>query len=206
VLQILNDWRTCFSALAKILRNVSSKACPRPGRAGFLEKDRAPVDFEHLFGLRKNKHMAMRTGHELISDPGDSDVFAVNIIAFLFVYIFGIGALMYALTTWFGLGDVGWELYWPMWCVAYAPIAVSAIVVAWRSRLRRWNRVILLWLFLQVTLTTLVFSLFLDIDWPVLVVEWFALPFAFAMLARLAKWVQARVDSSSGRAPEYDGG
>lgn len=113
-------------------------------------------------------------------------------IAFMLVYVFAVGGLMYANTVWFGLGDVkfgasGWELYWPLWSVFYAPIAVAAIAIVWCSGLSDKKRVGLLWLSLMVTLASLEMSFFLDIDWRVLLTEWLALPLVFIQMGRFAK-------------------
>ncbi len=120
--------------------------------------------------------------------------------AFVLLYIFGCGALMYANTVWWGLGDIkfgegGWELYWPLWSVFYAPIAIVAIVVAWLTRLPTYKQATLLWLFFLMTLTALEISFCLDIAAPVLIAEWVGLSVAFATVARLVKSAETSAPS-----------
>lgn len=73
-----------------------------------------------------------------------------HIVVLLMAYVVATGALMYANTEWFLLGDVafgygGWQLYWPLWSAFYAPPVVAALVVACSSRLLIRSKVLLLW-------------------------------------------------------------
>lgn len=83
-----------------------------------------------------------------------------HIFAFVLAYIVVSGALMYANTVWFGLGDVkfgteGWRIYWPLWCAFYSPVALAAIVVVYLSGLPPQKKASVLWVSLSAILVTL---------------------------------------------------
>ena len=110
-------------------------------------------------------------------------------VGFSLAYILGTGAMMYANTAWFGLGDVkfgtgGWELYWPLWAGFYAPVAITAVIAAWRSGLPEDPQAALLWGYLVVIFTCIEVSFLLDIAWPALLAEWALLAAAFFATAR----------------------
>jgi hypothetical protein len=114
-------------------------------------------------------------------------------VVFGVVYVLGTGALMYANTVWFGLGDIkfgtdGWKLYWPLWSVFYSPIALAAIVIAWRSGLPNPMRIALMWLFLLITLANLEASFVFDRG-PVLLVQWVVSLAVFILVRSLLKYM-----------------
>jgi hypothetical protein len=116
-------------------------------------------------------------------------------IGFVAAYIFGTGAMMYANTAWFGLGDVkfgagGWELYWPFWAGFYAPVAIAAVIAAWRSGLPAGPQAAHLWGYLVVILACVEVSFLLDIAWPAAVVEWGLLAAVF--FAAAGAWRKRR--------------
>jgi hypothetical protein len=104
---------------------------------------------------------------------------------FLAAYVLAVGALMYANTAWFGLGDVkfgadGWQLYWPLWSLFYAPVAFAALVAALCSGVApRSKKAGLLWASFILILASMEVSFALDVELPVLLVEWVVLAAAF---------------------------
>src|SRR5262245_23689768 len=111
---------------------------------------------------------------------------------FLVVYVFGSGALIYANTTWFGLGDLkfgagGWIFYWPIWVVFFAPIALAAVVVTWCFRFPGLKGIAFIWICLLATLASLEISFVSDVKLPGLFMEWILLPIAFVLLAGVAR-------------------
>ena len=123
-------------------------------------------------------------------------------VAFLLAYIAGMRVLMYANTVWFDLGDVkfgtsGWHLYWPLWSVFYAPVAVAAVVATYRSRLPAGPQTALLWGCWVVILLCVEVSFWLDIHWTVLLFKWGLLSASFFAVAHI--WREHRSVNRSGR-------
>ena len=97
----------------------------------------------------------------------------ISIITIM-VYCFLVGALMYLNTVVFGLGDPsfgesGWKVYWPVWCVFYAPAIVTALLCIVDEH--SIKSLIMLSIALLLILLVLEISFYFDISWLIVVIE-----------------------------------
>jgi hypothetical protein len=116
-------------------------------------------------------------------------------VLFVVAYLIGVASLIWVNTAVLCLGDPkfgygcgGFDLYFMVWAVSYAPIAVTALLLTWVGRVRRHPRVRagLLLAYLVLIMSALEWSFVNDIEWPAMLIEWGILVIAFLFLRWLA--------------------
>jgi hypothetical protein len=116
-------------------------------------------------------------------------------IAFLIAYVYSVIVIMYINTAWFELGDVkfgkgGWEIYWPVWSILYAPLAICALIAVWTSPLPAASARGMLWMFLPILIIAMELHFVSDFDdspgvWlGKIIAVWFGIGALFVWLTR----------------------
>src|SRR5436305_543003 len=109
----------------------------------------------------------------------------VTLVMFVVVaYALCTAAIMYVNVVIFRVGDpkfIGgaFAIYWPLWTLAYSPLAIVALAAVWWSGLVGLARFGLAGAMLLIILVALEMSLLLDIHWSILLLEWVLLSLAF---------------------------
>ncbi len=119
---------------------------------------------------------------------------------FVATYALLVGAVTFVNVEALGFGEAGLELYWPLWCLLYAPAVVAALLAAWYSRLSLTYASALLGVFLALIVVTVEAQWWVISIWPAadgpgaISAELLGLAGAFFIVAQIcrAKIVMAR--------------
>ena len=109
------------------------------------------------------------------------------ILAF-FAYILITGGIIFCNTALWGLGDpkfgpTGWQFYWPVWSILYAPITIAGLILAAFWRIGKISVFTKLSILLAAIISCLEASFIADAQFPLLIGENIALLMVFIVIA-----------------------